>query len=111
MRLLFSWIAMKEDLVKNKKTGKLSGPTLQIMTSEKFDVLHLFSSDREGQAKASRLKTHVENNSKEFHDVKICLQFLALKSPAAYKILWEKLPKEIEQIISSRGGHSGKKRY
>ena len=62
MRILFSWIAFKEDLVKSKKTGIISGPTLQLLFSEKFDVLHLFSSDKETQEKASKLKSYVEEH-------------------------------------------------
>ena len=56
MRILFSWIAMKEDLVKSKLTGIVSGPTLQLLFSDKFDVLHIFSSDQKSQEKASKLK-------------------------------------------------------
>ena len=81
MRVLFSWIAMKEDLVKGKKTGIISGPTLQLLFSEKFDVLHLFSSDKKSMEKASKLKSYVEDNKKnklEFKKNKkikiICLQ-------------------------------------
>ena len=62
MRILFSWIAMKEDLVKSKLTGIVSGPTLQLLFSDKFDVLHIFSSDKISQDKASKLKSHIEDN-------------------------------------------------
>ena len=90
MRVLFSWIAMKEDLVKSRKTGMISGPTLQLLFSEKFDVLHLFSSDKETQEKASKLKSYVEEHQEtkgEFEknrNIKINLEFLPLRSPADY---------------------------
>ena len=103
MRILFSWIAMKEDLVKSKKTGKISGPTLQLLFNENFDVLHLFSSDKKSMEKASKFKTYVKDNQKNNLDfkknknIKINVEFLPLKSPADYQVLWEKLPKKLEQ--------------
>ena len=101
MRILLSWIAFNNDLEINKKTGKLGGPTLQILRSENFDVLHLFSSNAEGQEKASALKRHVHiNEENEFNVKKIELEFLALRSPTDYKTLWDKLPKKVEQILS-----------
>ena len=105
MRILFSWIAFKEDLVKSKKTGIISGPTLQLLFSEKFDVLHLFSSDKETQEKASKLKSYVEEHQEtkgEFgknRNIKIYLEFLPLRSPADYLNLWEKLPEKVKSII------------
>ena len=84
----------------NEKTGKLGGPTLQILRSENFDVLHLFSSNGEGQKKASRLKLHVEENRREFGVKKIELEYLQLNSPADYQVLWKKFPQYIEQILS-----------
>ena len=64
MRVLFSWIAMKEDLVKSRKTGMISGPTLQLLFDKDFDVLHLFSSDKKSMEKASKFKSYVEENKK-----------------------------------------------
>ena len=104
MKVLFSWIAMKEDL-KSKGTGIISGPTLQLLFEKKFNVLHLFSSDKKSMEKASKLKSHVEDNKKnklEFKknkEIKINLELLPLNSPADYQNLWEKLPKKVESII------------
>ena len=100
MRILLSWIAFNNDLEINEKTGKLGGPTLQILRSENIDVLHLFSSNGEGQKKASRLKLHVEENPREFGVKKIELEYLQLNSPADYQVLWKKFPQYIEQILS-----------
>lgn len=105
MKVLFSWIAMKEDLVKNGRTGMESGPTLQLLFDKNFDVLHLFSSDKKSMEKASKLKSYVEDNKKnklEFKknkEIKINLELLPLNSPADYQNLWEKLPKKVESII------------
>ena len=105
MRVLFSWIAMKEDLVKSGRTGMISGPTLQLLFDKHFDVLHLFSSDKKSMEKASKLKSYVEDNKKnklEFKKnkkIKINLELLPLNSPADYQNLWEKLPKKVESII------------
>jgi len=105
MRVLFSWIAMKEDLVMGKKSGIISGPTLQLLFSEKFDVLHLFSSDKKSHEKASKLKSYVEDNQTkklEFEknkNIKINVEYLPLKSPADYQILWKKLPQKVGTII------------
>lgn len=98
---------MKEDLVKSKMTGNISGPTLQLLTSEKFDVLYLFSSDKKSQDKASKLKTYVKDNSHEFKNnkkIKIHLEYLSLNSPADYQNLWEKLPKKVKTIINEYKG-------
>ena len=105
MKVLFSWIAMKEDLVKSGRTGMISGPTLQLLFDKHFDVLHLFSSDKKSMEKASKLKSYVEDNKKnklEFKknkEIKINLELLPLNSPADYQNLWEKLPKKVESII------------
>ena len=102
MRLLFSWIAMAEDLVKSKATGEISGPTLQILKSEKIDALYLFSNDKKSQEKASKLKSYVKENSHEFKinkKIQIHLEYLALKSPADYQNLWEMLPKKVKTIV------------
>jgi len=99
MRILLSWIAFNNDLRKNPKTGKLGGPTLEILREEQFDVLHLFSSDRASQDKASKLKRHVEENPQEFNIKKIVLEFVALISPADYRPLWEKIPVKVGQIL------------
>ena len=105
MRVLFSWIAMREDLVKSRRTGMISGPTLQLLFDKNFDALHLFSSDKKSMEKASKLKSYVEDNKKiklEFKknkEIKINLELLPLNSPADYQNLWEKLPKKVESII------------
>ena len=96
---------MKEDLVRGKKSGIISGPTLQLLFSEKFDVLHLFSSDKKSHEKASKLKSYVEDNQTkklEFEknkNIKINVEYLPLKSPADYQILWKKLPQKVGTII------------
>ena len=98
---------MKEDLVRSKMTGNISGPTLQLLTSEKFDVLYLFSSDKKSQDKASKLKNYVKDNSHEFKNnkkIKIHLEYLSLNSPADYQNLWEKLPKKVKTIIKEYHG-------
>ena len=105
MRVLFSWIAMREDLVKSRRTGMISGPTLQLLFDKNFDALHLFSSDKKSMEKASKLKSYVEDNKKkklEFKknkDIEIELETLLLSSPADYQNLWEKLPQKVESII------------
>ena len=105
MKVLFSWIAMKEDLVKSGRTGMISGPTLQLLFDKNFNALHLFSSDKKSMEKASKLKSYVEDNKKnklEFKknkEIKINLELLPLNSPADYQNLWEKLPKKVESII------------
>ena len=110
MKLLFSWIAMAEDLVKNKSTGEISGPTLQILKSEKFDALFLFSNDKKSQEKASKLKSYVKDNSNEFKinkKLQIHLEYLPLKSPADYQNLWEMLPKKVKKVINQFKDHKG----
>jgi len=106
MKVLFSWIAMKEDLVKSRKTGMISGPTLQLLYDKDFDVLHLLSSDKKSMEKASKFKSYVEENKKnklEFKrnkEIKIELEWLPLSSPADYPNLWDNLPEKVESIIS-----------
>ena len=101
MKILLSWIAFNNDLKEDEDTGQLRGPTLQILREQSFDVLHLFSSNVEGQEKASALKRHVHMNEENEFDVKeIEVEFLSLRSPADYKSLWDKLPKKVGQILS-----------
>ena len=105
MRILLSWIAFNHDMVvEDERTERRGGPTLQLLRSHKFDMLHLFTNNDEGGDIANMLKSLVDNDKKlfekgvkddqEFNAVEVKLETLPLENPSDYKKLWEELPKK-----------------
>ncbi len=44
MKILLSWIDLDTDMLKGKKEGEYSGPTLETVQQNEYDNLHLFAS-------------------------------------------------------------------
>ena len=109
MKILLSWISFNNDMAEDEITGRRSGPTLQLLRSDSFDVLHLFSSNDEGGEIANMLKLLVNNDKElfekgvkdvqEFNAVEVKLETLPLENPTDYKKLWEKLPEKVNKIL------------
>jgi DNA-binding NtrC family response regulator len=101
MKILFSWIALNEDMKEIEKTGEYDGPTIQAIKQGQYDVFFLFASDRTAQNKASQLKRYMEANKNIFQVKKIELVFINIINPTDYSELWDKIPKKAEALISN----------
>jgi DNA-binding NtrC family response regulator len=100
VRILLSWIDLNTDMKKENKSGLYGGPTLETISQDPYDKAFLFACNKETFEKASLLKRHVEQNRKDFQIKDIHPSFVKLTDPTDYQELWEKIPLEVDAIVS-----------
>ena len=99
MRILLSWIAKVNDMAISPITGRVSGPTLAILSEYAFDNVYIFVHDRFSLEKSEKLKAHVEKNPKEFGLHNIHIVHIRVENPTDHGQLWNIIPRKVEQII------------
>ena len=101
MKILLSWIAKKNDMIRESGSDEYRGPTLEVLRDSVFDLAYLFSNDEETRTKALNLKSYVDRNSVQFRTRDIKLEYVELSNPADYKELWEEFPKRVEKLLKT----------
>lgn len=98
MKILLSWIDLNADMIKLKNSKGYTGPTIEAVRQDTYDKLYLFANSEVTFDRASKLKSYIESNRKEFAVKEIQPKFLKIKNPTDYRELWEKVPIEIDAI-------------
>ena len=110
-KILFSWIDSKKDLSSKKYAGShkdprnssiFNGPTLQLLSLESFDHVHLFHIMKDQDEIKARgvidvIKVHSRdfkgNPSLDIHGIKVL-------HPADYNNMWIEVPKKTKEILA-----------
>tara|TARA_B100000809_G_scaffold210265_1_gene213507 strand:- start:151 stop:1755 length:1605 start_codon:yes stop_codon:yes gene_type:complete len=110
-KILFSWIDSKKDLSSKKYAGShkdprnssiFNGPTLQLLSLESFDHVHLFHIMKDqDEIKARGVIDVIKVHSRDFKG-KPSLDIHGIKvlHPADYNNMWIEVPKKTKEILA-----------
>ena len=110
-KILFSWIDSKKDLSSKKYAGShkdprnssiFNGPTLQLLSLESFDHVHLFHIMKDqDEIKARGVIDVIKVHSKDFKGNPILdIHGIKVLHPADYNNMWIEVPKKTKEILT-----------